>query len=162
MPATADVVTREEQRTEIRVRVRRRQGTGDLPLPSYETRGASGMDLRAAVDAPLEIAAGGIALVPTGLFIDVPPGFEAQVRARSGLALRHGIMLVNGVGTIDSDFRGECGVIIGNLGGEPFTVTRGMRIAQLVISRVERCRLELVDALEETERGAGGFGSTGH
>ncbi|RME76891.1 MAG: dUTP diphosphatase [Planctomycetota bacterium] len=146
---------------ELTVRVRRLPGCEDLPLPRYASAGASGLDLCAAVEAPLELAPGAIALVPTGLQIEIPPGYEAQVRARSGLALRHGLTLVNGVGTIDSDYRGPLGVILGNLGSQPFRIERGMRIAQLVVSRVERCRIELVSQLGATERAEGGFGSTG-
>jgi dUTP pyrophosphatase len=119
------------------------------------------MDLCAAVGAPLTIAPGGRALVPTGLAMAIPHGYEGQVRARSGLAVRNGIGVVNGVGTIDSDYRGEIGVVLVNHGHEPFAVERGMRIAQLVICPVVRADLELVDELDETARGDGGYGSTG-
>ena len=134
-----------------------------LPLPAYETAGSAGMDLRAAVpeDQPLALAPGQRALVPTGLKIAVPLGFEAQVRARSGLALKHGIICPNAPGTIDSDYRGECGVILANIGHETFVVRRGERIAQLVIARHERADWVEVEELDETARGAGGFGSTG-
>lgn len=134
-----------------------------LPLPAYETAGAAGMDLRAALpeDQPLVLASLDRALVPTGLCIAVPPGFEAQVRARSGNALKLGLGLVNAPGTIDSDYRGELQVILANFGRDPVTVTRGMRIAQLVISPVVQARLERVTTLDQTPRGTGGFGSTG-
>ncbi|MDP6108222.1 MAG: dUTP diphosphatase, partial [Candidatus Brocadiia bacterium] len=123
--------------------------------------GAAGMDLHAAVEEELTLLPGEIKLVPTGLHIAVPRGYEAQVRPRSGLALRHGITLVNAPGTIDSDYRAEVGVILGNLGTEPFVVARGMRIAQMVIARALRAELVEVEGLSETERNLGGFGSTG-
>ncbi|MCO6418719.1 dUTP diphosphatase [Siccirubricoccus sp. KC 17139] len=132
-----------------------------LPLPSYATEGAAGMDLLAAVAAPLTIPPGGRALVPTGLRIALPPGHELQVRPRSGLALKHGIMLPNTPGTIDEDYRGELQVIVLNGGSEPFTVERGMRIAQAVLAQVTRAAWAEVSALPETRRGEGGFGSTG-
>ncbi|WP_374275924.1 dUTP diphosphatase [Brevundimonas sp.] len=134
-----------------------------LDLPGYATEGAAGMDLRAAVseDAPITLAPGARALVPTGLTIALPPGFEAQVRPRSGLALKHGITCLNSPGTIDADYRGEVGVILANLGAEVFVVTRGERIAQMVIARYERIAWAEVDSLDDTVRGSGGFGSTG-
>lgn len=132
-----------------------------LPLPSYATAGAAGMDLLAAVTAPLTIPPGGRALVPTGLRIALPPGYELQVRPRSGLALRNGIVLPNSPGTVDEDYRGEMQVIVMNAGTEPFTVERGMRIAQAVVAPVIRASWREVDALPETARGEGGFGSTG-
>ena len=134
-----------------------------LPLPVYETSGSAGMDLRAAVaeDAPLTLAPGARALVPTGLRIALEPGYEAQVRPRSGLALKHGLTCLNSPGTIDSDYRGEVGVILINHGEEPFVIRRGERIAQLVIARHEQATLIEVEALDETARGTGGFGSTG-
>lgn len=134
-----------------------------LDLPAYETPGSAGMDLRAAVseDAPLEIAPGGRFAVPTGLVMEIPQGFEGQVRPRSGLALKSGITCLNTPGTIDSDYRGEVKVILANLGTDAFTVTRGMRIAQLVIAPVVQARIVMHDSLSETARGAGGFGSTG-
>ncbi len=134
-----------------------------LPLPAYETDGAAGMDLRAAVaeDQPMVLEPGARALVPTGLSIAVPPGFEAQVRPRSGLALKAGITCLNSPGTIDSDYRGEVGVILANLGGEAFVIRRGERIAQMVIAAHERAEWSVVDSLDETTRGTGGFGSTG-
>jgi dUTP pyrophosphatase len=140
--------------------VRLPHGEG-LPLPAYATDGAAGMDLLAAVATPLVIPPGGRALVPTGLRIALPHGFELQVRPRSGLALKNGITLPNSPGTIDEDYRGELGVIVLNAGTEPFTVERGMRIAQAVIAPVVRAAWREVDALPETARGTGGFGSTG-
>src|SRR5207237_511372 len=134
-----------------------------LALPVYQSRGAAGMDLLAAVakGTPLLLAPGARALVPTGLVLQLPLGFEAQVRPRSGLALRHGITVLNSPGTIDSDYRGEVQVLLANLGAEPFAVLRGERIAQLVVQRVEQARLVEVAAIAPTPRGAGGFGSTG-
>ena len=134
-----------------------------LALPSYQSDGAAGMDLLAAVPsaAPLRLSPGKRALVPTGLVLELPPGFEAQVRPRSGLALRHGITVLNSPGTIDCDYRGEVMVLLANLGEAPFRIARGERIAQLVVQRVERAQLVEVAAIAETRRGAGGFGSTG-
>jgi dUTP pyrophosphatase len=134
-----------------------------LDLPAYQSAGAAGMDLLAAVPkgAPLQLAAGARALLPTGLVLQLPPGFEAQVRPRSGLALRHGLTVLNSPGTIDSDYRGEVQVLLANLGSEPFAIARGERIAQLVVQRVEQARLVEVAKLASTPRGAGGFGSTG-
>lgn len=145
------------------VRVERLPHAGDLPLPAYETTGSAGMDLRAALaeDAPLTLAPGARALVPTGLKIALEPGFEAQVRPRSGLALKHGLTCLNSPGTIDSDYRGEVGVILINHGQEPFVIRRGERIAQMVIARHEQATMVEVDTLDETARGSGGFGSTG-
>jgi dUTP pyrophosphatase len=133
----------------------------DLPLPAYATAGAAGCDLHAAVEAPLEIPPGGRALVPTGIAIALPEGTEAQVRPRSGLALRHGVTCLNSPGTIDADYRGEVGVILANLGDAPFVVARGMRIAQLVVAPVARVAWDELAELPATLRGAGGFGSTG-
>lgn len=132
-----------------------------LPLPAYATPGAAGMDLLAAVTAPLVIAPGARVLVPTGLMIALPTGYELQVRPRSGLALKNGIVLPNSPGTIDEDYRGEVQVIVMNAGSEPFTVERGMRIAQAVLAPVVRAAWHEVGALDETARGGGGFGSTG-
>jgi dUTP pyrophosphatase len=142
--------------------VRLAHGRG-LPLPAYQSDGAAGMDLLAAVekDRPLELAPGARALVPTGLVLQLPEGCEAQVRPRSGLALRHGLTVLNSPGTIDSDYRGEVGVLLVNLGKAPFTIRRGERIAQLVVQRVERVQLVEADRLAPSRRGAGGFGSTG-
>ena len=145
----------------VRVRIARLRGAEDLPLPSRATSGSSGFDLHAAVVAELHIEPGGRALVPTGLRIALPPGCEAQVRPRSGLALRHGIVLPNAPGTIDSDYRGEIQVILLNAGQEPFTVRRGDRIAQLVIAPVLRAEWSLVAELDDTARGSGGFGHSG-
>jgi dUTP pyrophosphatase len=146
---------------DVRVRVARLPGAEDLPLPHYATDGAAGADLAAAVDGELVIEPGARALVPTGLSIEVPPGYEAQIRPRSGLALHHGVLLPNAPGTIDSDYRGELSVILWNAGGEPFTVKRGDRIAQIVVAPVTRVRWEPAARLGETPRGAGGFGHTG-
>lgn len=133
----------------------------DLPLPSHGSPHAAGFDLHAAVDEPIDLPPGGRATIPTGITVAIPEGYEGQVRARSGLASRHGIALVNAPGTVDADYRGEIKVILVNLGQQPFTIRRGDRIAQLVIAPVLRCELEQVEQLEETIRGAGGFGSTG-
>ena len=134
-----------------------------LDLPAYETDGAAGLDLRAAVpeDRPLILPPGRRAAVPTGLVLELPDGHEGQVRPRSGLALKHGITCLNTPGTIDSDYRGEVKVILANLGDAPFTVARGDRIAQLVPAPVQRATVEVRDALDDTARGSGGFGSTG-
>jgi dUTP pyrophosphatase len=142
--------------------VRLPHGEG-LPLPAYESSGAAGMDLRAAVpdDRPLLILPGKRALVPTGLVMEIPEGLEGQVRPRSGLAFKHGLTVLNSPGTIDSDYRGEVGVILINLGDTPFPVRRGDRIAQLVFARVEPVEWEEAETLAETGRGEGGFGSTG-
>jgi dUTP pyrophosphatase len=142
--------------------VRLPHGRG-LALPAYQSDGAAGMDLLAAVakGVPLLLAPGARALVPTGLILQLPLGFEAQVRPRSGLALRHGIAVLNSPGTIDSDYRGEVQVLLANLGQEPFAIARGERIAQLVVQRVAQARLVEVAEIAPTQRGAGGFGSTG-
>jgi dUTP pyrophosphatase len=132
-----------------------------LPLPQYATAGSAGMDLSAAVGADVTIAPGKRQMVPTGLSIELPEGFEAQVRPRSGLAAKNGITVLNTPGTVDSDYRGEIKVVLINLGDEPFTVSRGMRIAQMVIAKHERAVLVESEALSETQRGAGGHGSTG-
>ena len=146
----------------VRVRVRRLAHGAGLPLPAYQSKGAAGLDLLAAVDeaAPLYLASGARALVPTGLVLELPKGYEAQVRPRSGLALRHGVTVLNSPGTIDSDYRGEVQVLLFNFGETEFTIERGDRIAQLIFARVHRPRLE-PRALDATERGAGGFGHTG-
>jgi dUTP pyrophosphatase len=134
-----------------------------LDLPSYETSGAAGMDLRAAVadNEPMTLAPGKRALVPTGFIFEIPDGYEAQVRPRSGLAFKHGITCLNTPGTIDSDYRGEVKVLLVNLGDEPFEITRGMRIAQMVIAPVTQVRVAEITESSTTTRGAGGFGSTG-
>jgi dUTP pyrophosphatase len=147
----------------VAVQIVRLSHGADLPLPAYETLGAAGMDLRAAVGADTVILAPGMrALIPTGLAIALPEGFEAQVRPRSGLAFKHGVTQLNTPGTIDSDYRGELKVILINHGQEPFAITHGDRIAQLVIAPVTRAVWAEVDGLDETVRGVGGFGSTGH
>ncbi|USG61349.1 dUTP diphosphatase [Sneathiella marina] len=133
----------------------------DLPLPSYETPQSAGMDLRAAVDGTVEIPPGGRALVPTGLKIALPEGFEAQIRPRSGLALKNGITLPNSPGTIDADYRGELGIILLNTGEETFNIKRGDRIAQMIVSPVIQAGWHEMENLGETARGEGGFGSTG-
>lgn len=130
-------------------------------LPSYKTKGAAGVDLKANVEKPVTLKPLERSLIPTGIFIEIPDGYEAQIRARSGLAIKHGISLVNGVGTIDSDYRGEIKVILINLGNEEFTVNNGDRIAQMVILKYEKAEFELVEELDETDRGEGGFGHTG-
>ncbi len=136
------------------------EGQG-LELPRYETEHAAGLDLRAAICEPLVLEPGARALVPTGLRIALPDGYEAQVRPRSGLAIRHGITVANAPGTIDADYRGPLCVGLVNISQEPFTISRGDRIAQLVIAPVSRAELALVEVLDETARGAGGFGHTG-
>jgi dUTP pyrophosphatase len=148
---------------EVEVRLTRLPHGADLPLPSYQSAAAAGLDLVAAVapDAPVVIAAGRWAAIPTGLALELPLGTEGQVRPRSGLAAQHGVTVLNAPGTIDADYRGEVQVLLVNLGPEPFTVTRGMRIAQLVIARAARARLVESAELAVTTRGAGGFGSTG-
>jgi len=145
----------------IKVRVRRLPAARDLPLPAAASAGSSGFDLRAALADEVVLRPGERLLVPTGLALEIPPGWEGQVRPRSGLALRHGIGMVNAPGTIDSDYRGEVGVLLINLGAEPFTLRRGDRIAQLVIARVESVEWEEAEALDGSDRGEGGFGSTG-
>jgi dUTP pyrophosphatase len=145
----------------VAVQIRRLPAAAGLELPAYQTAGAAGMDLHAAVEEDLPIAAGEIVLVPTGLQIAVPDGFEAQVRPRSGLAVKHGISLPNTPATIDSDYRGEIRVPLINLGRAQFVVTRGMRIAQLVVAPVVRVTWDEVVELPATDRGASGFGHSG-
>jgi dUTP pyrophosphatase len=145
----------------MKVALRRLDHAAGLPLPAYASADAAGMDLVAAVTRPVTLAPGERGLVPTGLAIALPPGFEAQVRPRSGLALKHGVTLLNSPGTIDADYRGEIGVVLVNLGQAPFTIERGSRIAQLVVAPVSRVTWVETDELTETARGAGGFGSTG-
>lgn len=144
------------------VLVERLPGSEDLPLPCRESEGAAGYDLRAAIDAPLTIPPSGRALVPTGLRMAIPQGFEGQVRPRSGLAVRHGITVLNAPGTIDSDYRGEVGVALVNLGAEPYVLRRGDRIAQLVVAPVVAAELRAVTELPGSARGDGGFGSSGY
>lgn len=145
----------------ITLSVKRKAGCDDLPLPRYMSEAAAGLDVCAAVDEPVVLAPGDIKLVPTGLYVAVPVGYEIQVRPRSGLALKHGVIIVNSPGTIDADYRGEVGIIVGNIGREPFTVTRGLRIAQLIVAAVERADIHVTDELPESGRGAGGFGHSG-
>lgn len=148
----------------MRIRIRRLPNARDLPLPAPASAGSSGFDLRAAIDGELVLRPGERALVPTGLVMEIPSGWEGQVRPRSGLALRHGISVVNAPGTIDSDYRGEVAVILVNLGEAPFSLSRGDRIAQLVLAPVAPAasiEWEEADALEPSARGEGGFGSTG-
>jgi dUTP pyrophosphatase len=145
----------------VRVAIARLPGARDLPLPRRATPGSAGYDLCAAVDSALELAPGERALVPTGFAIALPEGYEGQVRPRSGLALRHGIVLPNAPGTIDSDYRGELMVIVQNLGDAPFTIRRGDRIAQLVIAAVAHAEWDERSALDATLRGSGGFGHSG-
>jgi dUTP pyrophosphatase len=144
----------------VTVKVRRVGGRGPpLDLPRYMTPGAAGLDLCA--DEAVELSPGERRLVPTGLSLEIPPGYEGQVRPRSGLALRHGVGMVNAPGTVDSDYRGEVGVLLVNWGRDRVSLARGERIAQLVVAPVERVALDLVDRLGESQRGGGGFGSTG-
>ncbi len=145
----------------LKVDVKRLPHGADLPLPEYATQDSAGVDLLAAVDEDRTLAPGKRMLVPTGLAIALPPGYEAQVRPRSGLALKNGITVLNSPGTVDADYRGEVGVILANLGDEPFVITRGMRIAQMVVAPVTRLGWAEVAELPDSGRGAGGFGSTG-
>ena len=147
----------------IEVRITRLTHGEDLPLPSYQTAHSAGLDLLAAVSAtePLILAPGDRGLVPTGIAIALPEGYEAQVRPRSGLAVRHGLTVLNSPGTIDADYRGEIQVLLANLGNEPVTITRGMRVAQLVVAPVAQAQILEVASLDKTQRGSGGFGSTG-
>jgi dUTP pyrophosphatase len=146
---------------EVEVEVMRLAHGRGLTLPAYASAGAAGLDLPAAVDRDVVLAPGARALIPTGYAIALPEGYEAQVRPRSGLAARHGISIVNAPGTVDSDYRGEIMVCLVNLGDAPFTVSRGERIAQMVVAPVSRVRLRETERLDDTARGDGGFGSTG-
>ena len=145
----------------IKVGVKRNKAAEDLPLPRYMSSGSAGMDLYAAVDKNTEILPGGFGLIPTGIHLQLPDGYEGQVRPRSGLAAKYGVTVLNTPGTIDSDYKGEVKVILINLGSEPFVIKRGDRIAQLVISRYEKVELVPTECLDDSERGAGGFGHTG-
>jgi dUTP pyrophosphatase len=147
--------------SQVRVPVQILPTAEDIGLPQYMTAGAAGIDLRAAVEAPLCLAPGERRLIPTGIRVAIPPGHEGQVRPRSGLAIKHGVTLLNAPGTIDSDYRGEVQVVMANLGAEPFTIRRGDRIAQMVIAPVARAEFVPTDALTQTDRGAQGFGHTG-
>src|SRR5213593_4096106 len=146
----------------VTVAIARTRENPDLPLPEPATPGSAGLDLRACVPQPLVLEPGRRVLIPTGFRIALPPGYEGQVRPRSGLALRHGLTMLNAPGTIDSDYRGEIAVVAINLGQEPVTISRGDRIAQLVIAPVARARLALTEELPSSDRAAGGFGHTGH
>lgn len=145
----------------MKIKFQRLAHNQELALPSYESEWAAGMDVRAAVDEPLILDPGDWHLVPTGFKMAIPAGYEVQVRPRSGLAARHGITLLNTPGTIDADYRGEVKIIVINLGKEAFTINRGERIAQFVIAPVIQAEIEVVDELDRTARGEGGFGSTG-
>jgi dUTP pyrophosphatase len=153
----------EAKRNHLSIPIQRVRGEADkdLPLPQYMSNGAAGMDLFAAVDEDLTILPQEGALVPTGLAVAIPEGFEGQIRARSGLAIAHGLAVLNAPGTIDSDYRGEIKVALINLGKKPFTIRRGDRIAQMIISQVFRAQWDLKESLAETERNEGGFGHTG-
>jgi dUTP pyrophosphatase len=150
-----------QQRLSPIIKIKRLANGAGIDLPAYATSGAAGMDICAANDADIMLEAGQRCAVPTGFAMAIPDGFEAQIRPRSGLALKHGISIANAPGTIDSDYRGEIAVIIINLGSAPFTIARGMRIAQMVIAPVTRGQFTEVDELDDSDRGVGGFGSTG-
>lgn len=145
----------------INIKIKRLPHNPDLPLPGYETEGSSGMDIRAAIETPVVLNPGDVKLIPAGFSISIPHGYEAQVRPRSGLALRHGIGMVNSPGTIDSDYRGEVSIIMINWGQASFTINRGDRIAQMVICKVFRAEFASVESLDDTKRGEGGFGHSG-
>lgn len=145
----------------IKIKVRQKEDAKDLPLPSYATEGSSGMDLYADVREGLTLDPGQIKLVSAGIYVSIPSGYEAEIRPRSGLALKHGITLLNTPGTIDSDFRGLVSLIVINHGKEPFIISRGMRLAQMVIKEVIKAEFDVVEELDETKRSAGGFGHTG-
>lgn len=145
----------------IKVLRLRPEADADIPLPGYMTAASAGMDLRAAVEKNLDLPPRDIALIPTGFAIELPPGFEAQIRPRSGLAVKHGIGIINSPGTIDADYRGEIKIAVINLGNTGYTIQRGDRIAQMVVKKVYQARLDVVEAIGDTGRGAGGFGHTG-
>jgi dUTP pyrophosphatase len=145
----------------VRIAIQRLPGSDDLPLPTYQTAHAAAMDLAACIPTPLTVEPGAVAVVPCGFAVAIPPGFEAQVRPRSGLAARYGMTVLNAPGTIDADYRGEVKVILINLGREPVTIERGMRVAQLLVAPVPRVSWEEVEELPFTARGMGGFGHTG-
>ncbi len=147
--------------TQVTVQIERLAHAAGLPLPSYATQGSAGADLHAAISEDVVLKPGERVLVPSGFKMAISPNYEAQVRPRSGLALRNGVTVLNSPGTIDADYRGEVGVILINLGQEPFTINRGDRIAQLVIAAYTQARWQVVEALDDSTRGAGGFGSTG-
>lgn len=145
----------------IKIKVKRLNGLSDIYLPKYESVGSSGMDIRASVEETIVLDPGEIKLIPTGLAVSIPSGYEAQIRPRSGLALKHGIGMVNSPGTIDSDFRGEIGIIVINWGQKPFNISKGDRIAQMVITKIYQAELIDVEDLDLTQRGEGGFGHSG-
>jgi dUTP pyrophosphatase len=145
----------------VLVKIRRLKNNEDIPLPSYASEGSSGLDLRASIKESVVLKPGEIKLIPTGIALSIPQGYEAQIRPRSGLAFHHGIGMVNSPGTIDSDYRGEIAIILINWGTKPFTILRGDRIAQMVISEVQRADFIVVDDLDKTDRGRGGFGHSG-
>lgn len=145
----------------IRIKLKRLENNRDIRIPEYESEGSSGMDIRACINTPLVLEPGEISFIPTGIAVSIPHGYECQIRPRSGLALKNGIGLVNSPGTIDSDYRGEIGIILINWGKKPFTVSRGDRIAQMVITKVFKADVINVETLDTTERGDGGFGHSG-
>ena len=145
----------------ITIHIRRKAGCQDVQLPRYMSEHASGMDVCAACEQDVTINPGDVKLIPCGFYMAVPVGYEAQIRPRSGLAIKHGIVLPNSPGTIDADYRGEVCVILGNIGRDGFVVRRGMRVAQMVIAAVSQCEVVVVEQLDETDRGHGGFGHTG-
>lgn len=145
----------------LKIRVKRLNGVRNTDLPRYESEGSSGMDIRASVEEEVVLNPGEIKLIPTGLAVSIPSGYEAQIRPRSGLALKHGIGMVNSPGTIDSDYRGEIGIIIINWGQEPFTIRKGDRVAQMVITKIYQAEMIDVEDLDQTHRGEGGFGHSG-
>lgn len=145
----------------LTVKIKRLEDSDDMPLPSYGSEGSSGMDIRASVKEPVVLKPGEIRLIPTGLTVSIPRGYEGQIRPRSGLALKYGIGIVNSPGTIDSDYRGEIHIIVINWGEQPFTIRRGDRIAQMVMAKVFRADIIEVDELDYTQRGVGGFGHSG-
>jgi len=143
------------------LKIKKLENLKELPLPKYETAGSAGMDLRAAIEEPITLKKGEVKLIKTGFAIALEPGYEAQVRPRSGLALKNGVTVLNSPGTVDSDYRGEVCVILTNTSDNDFLIDRGMRIAQMVIAKYEQAKIKEVDDLDETSRGKGGFGSTG-
>jgi dUTP pyrophosphatase len=149
------------RQTDVTVKVMRLKGCEDIPLPAYETEGSAGLDLRAAVSGVVVLQPGEIRFIPTGVAISLPRGFEAQVRPRSGLALKHGLGMVNSPGTIDSDYRGEIGLILINWGTRPFEIRRGDRVAQMIVARALKATMIEVAELDDTPRGEGGFGHSG-
>jgi dUTP pyrophosphatase len=159
--ATARAIPSDSSPCDARINIKVLDHAKDLPLPAYATALAAGFDILAAIDTPLTINPQQVVLVPTGICMALPPGFEAQVRPRSGLAAKNGVTVLNSPGTVDADYRGEVKVILINHSATPFTIERGMRIAQIVIARYARAELVQVAELDETARGAGGFGSTG-